>query len=147
MTKIMEPVPEKPEELIDVHSIQLAKMKQPESNVAQAINARKEGNFSLAMQLLEEELRTDCNNGTLYVEMAKVHRDRGEFEEMAAMVEKSSELLKGDQYEYEALVVKAELLVELGKNEINTSNLEEGIACLEKAIQRGVKSGIDSARL
>ena len=53
---------------------------------------------------------------------------------MAAMVEKSSELLKGDQYEYEALVVKSELLVELGKNEVNTSNkLKEGIDCLEEA--------------
>ena len=66
--------------------------------------------------------------------MAKVHRDRGKFQEMEAMVEKSSELLKGDQYEYEALVVKAELLVELDKNENNMSKLEEGIACLEMAI-------------
>ena len=54
-------------------------MKQAESSLVLAINARRERNFGLAMQLLEEELRTDCNNGRLYVEMAKVHRDRGEF--------------------------------------------------------------------
>ena len=72
---------------------QLAELRQPESNIVKAVNARREKNFSRAMQLLEEELRTECNNGMLYVEMAKVHRDRGEFQEMAAMVEKSSELL------------------------------------------------------
>ena len=134
MKKVLEPVPEEPEELIDVHSIQLAKLRQLQSNVVQAINARRERNFDLAMQLLEEELRSDCNNGRLYVEMAKVHRDRGEFQKMAAMVEKSSELLYGDQYEFEALVVKSELLVELGKNEIDTpKKLKEGIDCLEEA--------------
>ena len=76
--KSVETVPEETEEILDVHSIQLAKFRQPESNVVQAINARRERNFALAMQLLEEELRSDCNNGRLYVEMAKVHRDRGE---------------------------------------------------------------------
>ena len=135
MTRNLEPVPEEPVELIDVNSIQLATLKQPESNIVRAINARREKNFSLAMQFLDEELRSDCNNGRLYVEMAKVHRDRGEFQEMAAMVEKSSELLQGDQYEFEALVVKSELLIELGKNEVDTcKKLKEGIDCLEAAI-------------
>ena len=97
--------------------------------VDKAADERKNRHLDVAMQILQKALMNHGDSGMLYVEIAKVHRDKNELCEMEAVIGKASQLLQDSPYQFESLVIKAEALVEIGKKDPNScERVEEGLA-------------------
>ena len=78
----------------------------------------------------------NSDSGMLHVEIAKVHRDKNELCEMEDVIEKALLLLEDSPYLFEALVIKAEALVEIGKKDQNScERVGQGLTYFRQAIE------------